>query len=53
MEFDFAFECLNCKSEFRTYHDEEIEDKDKLTIQDMKEILHVLGMHEDKIQSAR
>jgi hypothetical protein len=53
VEYDFSFECLNCKSEFKLNHEDEIEDVDMLTIQEMKGILDELGLGEDKTRSTR
>jgi hypothetical protein len=53
VEYEFSFECLNCKSEFKIHHEEEIKDEDILTIQEMKGILDELGLSEDKTRSER
>ena len=51
VEYEFSFECLNCKSEFKLNYDDGIKDEDMLTIQEMKRILDELGLSEDKTRS--
>ena len=51
VEYEFSFECLNCKSEFKLNYDDGIKDEDRLTIQEMKSILDELGLSEDKTRS--
>lgn len=51
VEYEFSFECLNCKSEFKLNYDDGIKDEDRLTIQEMKRILDELGLSEDKTRS--
>lgn len=53
VEYDFSFECLNCKSKFNFDYEDGIEDEDRLTIQEMKGILDELGLSEDKTRSTR
>ena len=53
VEYESSFECLNCKSKFRTNYENEIDDDDMLTIQEMKGILDELGLSEDKTRSMR
>ena len=53
VKYEDSYECLDCYSKFILDDESKIEDKDKLTIQEMTGILNELGLDVDKTKTKR